>query len=94
MTETKLSVDVYCQWVGYPPAYRVYVDGDLITERTYIWDGESQFVREHLVVNTGAGQHSIVVEPIVVAGMLANFIVKNLQVDGQPKPLVNNTFTI
>ena len=29
--------DVYCTWEGLAPTYRVYVNDELFTERTWIW---------------------------------------------------------
>ena len=93
MTEVLLAVDIMCEWLGYEPAYRVYVDGDLLTERTYIW-GDQQYVREHLSVNLEPGEHQLIVEPIINHGTQAQFKLTNFTINGQPSPLINNTFTI
>ena len=31
--------DVHCDWHGPPPRYRAFVDHELFTERTWIWEG-------------------------------------------------------
>ncbi len=63
MRTVSLTVDVWCAWWGVePPAYRVYVDTDLLTERTFIWKSEEQFIREHIEVNLAPGPHWISVE--------------------------------
>ena len=60
--ETKavsITVDVHCHWTDSPPRYRVYVDNDLLTERTFIWPGYQNFVRENIHVNLNPGQHEL-----------------------------------
>lgn len=93
MTEVLLAVDVMCEWLGYEPAYRVYVDGDLLTERTYVW-GNQQYVREHLVVNLEPGEHQLIVDPIINHGTQAQFKLTNFTINGQPAVLTNGTFAI
>ena len=60
--ETTILVDIHCNWEVDPPAYRLYVDDDLLTERSYIW--RDQFVQEHAVVELKPGTHSVRVEPV------------------------------
>ena len=33
----QVQYDVYCDWQGKPPSYRLYVNGELFTERTFTW---------------------------------------------------------
>lgn len=90
----KLAVDVFCDWLGYEPAYRVYVDSDLLTERNYIWDNRHQYVREILTVNLAPGQHTIKIEPVRAPGTQATFKMANFAVNDLPAELHDNTFTI
>lgn len=95
MMDVKLTVDVMCDWMAYPPSYRVYVDGDLLTERSYIWDNEHEFVREHLAVTLSPGTHTLVIEPVIKPENLAVFKTKNFCINGAGATLgPNNTFTI
>ena len=32
-----IGFNLFCEWQKAPPAYRLYVDDELLTERTYIW---------------------------------------------------------
>lgn len=89
-----LAVDVLCEWMGYDPAYRVYVDGDLMVERTYIWDNNHQHVRELLEVELEPGAHVLNVEPIINHDTLAHFRTTNFTINGIPSDLNNGTFTI
>jgi hypothetical protein len=58
--------------------YRLYVDDNLMTERTVRWDWRKQYVEERVIIQVPAGTtHSIRVEgPSVV--------MKNITVDGRP----------
>jgi hypothetical protein len=94
MTEVLLAVDVLCDWLGYEPAYRVYVDDDLLTERTYIWGNRYEYVREHLSVLLEPGQHTLVVEPVKNQASQSQFTLLNFTINNQPAELVNHTFTI
>ena len=42
----KVAVDVHCEWTGEPPRYRLYVNKELFTERTWIW---KEFYLEELI---------------------------------------------
>lgn len=39
------------------PYYRIYVDGELFTERTFIWDADSTHIRENIAALLGPGKH-------------------------------------
>ena len=69
-----------------PLIYRLYVDDDLITERTFIW-GDKMCVSENIFVNLENGIHSIVAETIItdpMFGVFENFKITDLSVDGVP----------
>ena len=51
MNNCQITVDVYAKWIEKTPAYRVYVDNDLLTERDFIWSSHSNFIRENILVN-------------------------------------------
>jgi hypothetical protein len=42
--------------------YRLFVDHELFTERTYIWDGDTTFVRENIIADLTPGDHIVVME--------------------------------
>jgi len=79
MKEYTITVDVHSTWHGEYPRYRVYVDSDLLTERDFIWNGNDTFVRENLLVELAAGEHSVVIEQIGTAGTI---ITQNVTVNG------------
>lgn len=90
--ETQISLDVYCEPFSLPQAYRLYIDGDLLTERTYVWQNPDQFVREHIVVYLESGFHEIRIEP-VTPGFIG-FTYKNFHLNKKLAGTVNNRFVI
>ena len=42
----QITADIHCTWEGLNPSYRLYVNDELFTERTWIWD---QFYLEETV---------------------------------------------
>lgn len=92
MKETTISIDLYCEPFSVPQAYRLYIDDDLLTERTYIWQNPEQFVREHIVVNLEPGWHEIKIEPISPG--FIGFKYKNFQLNKKLAGTVNNRFLI
>jgi hypothetical protein len=92
MREVSITVDVMCKWAVEPPAYRLYVNDELLTERTYIWDNSEQYVKEHIVVNLESGVHTLRLEPVASRAVI--FLKRNLTVDNRPQALVNDQFTV
>ena len=62
--------DLYCNWEGFPPTYRVYVNGELFSERTWIW-GHEKYIRQNLQIQGPPGSYRVHVES--VAPNLAEF---------------------
>lgn len=82
-----LSADVHCHWSENPPSYRIYVDNDLLTERTFKWAGYQIYIREHMVCNLDPGIHTVRIENCAGTG---NFKLENLIVEGNPGALHPN----
>ena len=84
MIVAEVTVDVYATFEGKP--YRVYIDTTLMTERTFRWPLEENYVEEHMIVQVEEGQsHTVSITPD------AGFILKNVRVNGVPS---NETFII
>jgi len=81
MSLNTITVDVYAHWSEKEPVYRVFVDDELLTERTFLWGGSSIFIREHMEVNLSANTHQIRIEKISGNG---NIQTKNITLNGQP----------
>jgi len=53
----RVLCDVHCDWEGLPPVYRVYVNDELFTERTWIWQDE--YLEEDLQIEADPGEYNI-----------------------------------
>ena len=53
----KIKFDVYCDWEGTPPIYRIYVNDELFVERTYIWP--DHYLTEMLQIQAPPGQYTV-----------------------------------
>lgn len=85
-----IQADVYCDHSSSgTPVYRVYVDNDLLTERSWIWPAYEVYIRENVEVDIEPGQHEIRIEKCGTAG---NFTVKRITINNQEVP--SSTFTI
>lgn len=82
MKNVVIEFDLYCDWQENYPIYRIYADDDLLTERTYIWDNEREFVRERIVVCVDIGSHQCRIEKVGTTD--ATFIVNNININDEP----------
>lgn len=57
-----IRVSVKCHWSEFPPVYRIYVNSDLMTERTFSWPGYRNYIRENLVCRLEPGIHTVRIE--------------------------------
>jgi len=88
MTDTSqhrtMTFDVKATWHDEPPpVYRIYVDNDLITERTFIWAGHETYIKENLVCNLKPGTHILRVEN---ASNHGEFKLNRLRIDNKEQP--------
>jgi hypothetical protein len=81
MTRTALTVDVYCTRGEGAPAYRLFVDGDLLTERNWAWPAYEVFIRENIEVEVESGSHNI---ELVDCSNNNVFYLQNITVNGLP----------
>lgn len=82
MSLVTVSIDVFCEGLkNNAPFYRLYVDNELLTERTWTWPSYEVFIREQIEVDVDSGSHTITLDncnsPTV-------FKFKNPQINGQP----------
>ena len=54
----RVVCNVACEWEGLPPIYRVYVNDELFTERTWIWQ-DDLYLREEIQIEAEPGEYSI-----------------------------------
>lgn len=74
----RVLCDIYCEWEGLAPTYRVYVNDELFAERTWIWE-DNLFLEELLQIEADPGEYTIRHE--LVPPNLATLTVKNIRVD-------------
>jgi hypothetical protein len=91
MAMIRLALDVHCDAAHTDPVYRVYVNQDLYTERTWIWPSYNVFIREHLVAELDQGQHQVRIEKVSGQG---NFTVHGFTVNGADTSVKDLTFMV
>ena len=69
--------DVDIQWKKIPPNYRIYVNNELFTERTWIW--KKQYLEEILVINAEPGEYNLRWE--IVPPFKGQITVSNLRIE-------------
>lgn len=92
MKEAYITVDIYCNWEADPQAYRIYVDDDLLTERTYLWRNTDQYVQENIVISVEPGTHTFRLEP--VNKNFTGFSYRNFAVDHKLCPTDAGAFIV
>lgn len=87
MREARLTVEIHAlqpRWIEHErPKYRLYIDDDLITERTWIWD-QNTYVEETLDIAVSEGvSHTVRIEIIKFHPMhIAQFGLQNIKING------------
>lgn len=89
-----LKVNVFSNWRDNAPIYRIYVNDDMLTERTFHWAPEQFYILENMHCNLSTGVHTLKLENL---DPLSEFRLDNFSVDGVQvntnllKPADNNT---
>jgi hypothetical protein len=84
MTRHEITLDIYSHWGDKPPVYRIYVDNDLLTERTFNYPGNKNYIKEHVVVDLNPGRHYIEVIKIGTDNATSTLTEKSIFLDGEP----------
>lgn len=82
-----ISLSIKCQpstTTHSRPIYRIYIDNDLITERTFIWDEKVHYICERMTAALDSGSHRIKIVPNMKPSPFSVFDVK---VNDQPSAL-------
>ena len=79
MTFTEIKVDVYCTLNEEDSAYRVYINQEMMTERTIRWPATKYYVEENIVASLPSGNYTVTVEYARNRGI---YEAKNLRIDG------------
>jgi len=88
-----VQFEVHCSWSDVAPAYRVFVNNELFSERTFIW--KDHYLVENLQINALPGKYQVRFEPIGQEPDAPKFKVKNKRVKvGPARWLTPNTVEI
>jgi hypothetical protein len=55
----QVHCDVYCKWDNNDTRYRLYVNDELFTERTWIWPAKDYYLEEVIPIEAPPGQYTI-----------------------------------
>jgi hypothetical protein len=72
----RVLCDVHCEWDDVPPKYRLFVNGELFAERTWIW--KDFYLEEAIHIDALPGMYQIQYE---VLNNDASIRVKNPRID-------------
>ena len=89
MKEYAIEVDIYGAWQDQPPSYRLYINDEMITERSFL-AMEYEFVKEQFLVNLSEGTYTFRLEE-QKTNSPNKLSFKNLQLNGRQ---VRPTFTV
>ena len=88
MNAVNLTVEVHClkpSWVNHENnKYRIYVNDDLLTERTWIWELNTLINENIWVIIPATSANTVRLEQIIQDKSVAQFALRNLQVINQP----------
>jgi hypothetical protein len=59
----KLEADIASKWIGIP-VYRLWIDGELICERSFWPNPDKHIIRETVIVALEDGQHEMILEQV------------------------------
>ena len=89
MFETNLQVEVHrldtTQTNNTINRYRLYVNDDLLSERTWIWDFNT-YILEDIWVSLPLGDNRVSIAPILDPSNQVRFGLKNFKLNTWPKP--------
>jgi len=78
-----VTFTLLCDWQGVPPVYRLYVDDELLTERTYRFKNTELTLGERMPLNISAGVHYMRI--VNVYPERGTFKVANFKVNGKAR---------
>lgn len=77
----RVEFDVFMTWRGdVPPIYRAYIDDELLTERSFIW--QNAYLEEQLQLQVDAGKYELKFELLDDYG--AEMKIENVRVTQGP----------
>lgn len=87
-----VTIDIYCEWLSEAPQYRLYVNNELFTERTFSYNSDT-YLQEIIQLHAFPGIYEIKVE--LLTEKFLNFTAKNLQIKkGHAKVIDDHKFEV
>lgn len=83
----RILSNIDCEWEGLSPIYRLYVNDELFSERTWIWTDST--LEENLQIEAEPGDYTLYYE--LLSPNLASLKVGSLSVDHGPAEVIDNT---
>lgn len=93
--DCKLEVAVHAHWSNTPPVYRLYVDDDMLTERTFGWQSFQFYILENILCSLDEGVHKLKLVNLDETSRfdLENFTVNNKIISKKSYGHSNNELT-
>ena len=74
----QVHCDVYCKWDGSDTRYRLYINDELFTERSWIWSGKEYYLEEVITIEAPPGLYKIKYELLQPTG--SKLKIRNMRV--------------
>ena len=74
----QVQCDVYCKWDGNDTRYRLYINDELFTERSWIWSSKEYYLEEIITIESLPGLYKIRYELLEPTG--SKLKIRNMRV--------------
>jgi hypothetical protein len=88
----QVQCDVYCRWDGNDTRYRLYVNDELFTERSWIWNDKEYYLEEVITIEAPPGQYEIKYE--LLEPTHSKLGIKNMRVTSGTATIHKNQTTL
>ena len=88
----QVQCDVYCKWDGSDTRYRLYVNDELFTERSWIWNGKDYYLEEVIAIEAPPGLYKIRYELLEPSG--SKLKIKNMRVASKNAAIHEDQITL
>ena len=88
----QVHCDVYCKWNGSDTRYRLYVNDELFTERSWIWNGKDYYLEEVVTIEALPGLYKIKYE--LLAPTDSKLKIKNMRVTTKNAAILEDQTTL
>jgi len=88
----QVQCDVYCKWDGNDTRYRLYVNDELFTERSWIWPDNDYLLEEIIPIEAPPGLYTIRYELLEPSN--SKLTIKNMRVIGKNAKLHDDQPTL